>query len=535
MRFGRKHGLPKQLLIVFTLLVFLLAYFPSHTLVLSVQAQGEETYISKPVYPIEINASQIPIGSNYTLVYNLQANVTYHPYFYGEWINNGSEPKTDYDVYVYNPLGQLESIHTPSAGLPPHLGDNVTYPYFTPKYSGNYTFVICNDPSESQAAQAGTFMLIQNVETNRWYQQYIQGTVNDQPVQNTSWAYEFQTSSRHIEVKINVPNTLDMYEARLYLMANPSQSMGTTLDNACLAWEPGLYGNVSGVFGGYNLDSKGFRGSAYASCEYPGQDMLINYTSPYAGESLYHLVLIGQVGEGAVSFAVQTDFQGPSIDITNAPLNVFPEQQVNMTFKVNGTTELSQVQMQYTNDNWNTSQTATLVSNQTRIFTAVIPGQPAGTQVRYNLTATDMVDNKAQYQGSYAVKYATVMNFTLKTKVWTLGRKVTISGSIQPAADNLTVEVTFEPFNGSTTQKIVNTLANGTFFVSFVPNATGKWTVQAVYLGDDSHFSSESDVVEVSVVAENGFFGSYSIYIYATIGAIATAMIAVVAIRKRRE
>jgi hypothetical protein len=500
----------------------------------NVKAQGTENFVNKPVYPIKINASEIPIGSNYTLVYSLQANTTYHGYFYGKWINNGSEPKTDYDVYVYNPQGELESIHTEAAGLPEHLGDNVTYPYFAPKYSGNYTFVIRNDPRESQAAEAGTFMLIQHVETNKWYEQYIQGKVNDQPVQNTSWAFEFQTSSKNLEIKIRVPDTLDMYEARLYLMADPSQGKGAILNNVSLAWEPGLYGNRSGVYGGYNLDSKEYRGLAYASCEYPGQDMFINYTSPYNGESLYHLVLIGEAGDGIVSFAVKTDFQGPSIDIANAPQKVFPEQQVNMTFRVDGNTELNQVQMQYTNDNWNVSQTATLASNQSRVYTAAIPRQPAGTQIRYNITVTDVINNTARYQGSYVVKYATVMNFTLNTKVWALGRNATISGSVQPAAGNLTIKVTFKPYNGSMVQKIVHTLANGTFFVSFAPNATGKWTVKTECLEDNTYFGSASGTVEFSVVPESDFFGANSMYIYAGVGVAMVAMIAVVVVRKRR-
>lgn len=525
----------RQSTIVLCLSAFLLACTLTCIGIPKVKAQGAETYISKPVYPIRINASEIPIGSNYSLIYDLQANTTYHVYFYGNWTNNGSNPKTDYDVYVYNPLGELESIHTPSAGLPPHLGDNVTSPYFTPKYSGNYTFVISNSPRYSQGAEAGTFMLIQHLETNMWYQQYIQGTVNDQQVQNTSWAFEFETSSKNIEIEINVPDTLDMYEARLYLMANPSQGKGTMLNNVSLAWEPGLYGNISGNFGGYNLDAKQYRGSAYASCEYPGQDMLINYTSPYNGESLYHLVFIGETGEGVISFVVKTDFRGPSIDIIDAPQKVFPEQQANMTFRVNGTTELNQVQLQYTKDNWNTSQTVALASNQSRVYTAAIPGQPAGTQIRYNLTAIDMVGNKAKYDGSYVAKYATVMNFTLKTKAWTLGKSVTIAGSIQPATGNLTVEMIFEPSNGSTIQKLVYTLTNGTFFVSFAPNATGKWTVQAECLEDNTHFGSVSNTVEFSVVPNNSLFGAFSIYIYASVGMAMITVIAVVVVRRRRS
>ena len=65
-----------------------------------------------------------------------------------------------------------------------------------------------------------------------------------------------------------------MYEARLYAMSNP-QSL--VINNAPLPWEPGLYGERSGNVGGYNLNSEGYRGVAYASCEYKGQDMSLSY------------------------------------------------------------------------------------------------------------------------------------------------------------------------------------------------------------------------------------------------------------------
>jgi hypothetical protein len=482
-----------------------------------------------------INNSQISIGSNWTLIYNLQANTTYHIYFYGNWINNSSQPKTDYNVYVYNPLGELESIHTPSAGLPPHLGDNVSYAFFTPKCSGNYSFVIQNDPRESQAAQAGTFMVIQHIDTDEWYQQFIQGCVNNLPVENTSWAFEFMTASKHIEVKVQVPDTLDMYEARLYLMANPSQGVGTILNNVSLAWEPGLYGNVSGAFGGYNLNAKGYRGSAYASCEYPGQSMLINYTSPYSGESLYHLVFIGQGGAGNINFAVKTDFQSPSINMTSLPQEVFPGQQVNMNFTVNGEAKLEQISVQYSKDGWNTSQTAPTVLGTKNDYTATIPEQPAGTKIGYNITAIDVMDNRAQYLNSYAVKYPTVTNCTLKTRVWTLGRNAAISGFVKPAAGNLTIEVTFTSQNGSIVERFAQTLANGTFFASFSPNATGKWTVQATCLEDDLHFGSASEVIEFSVVNGNSLLSGDMIYVYSAVGMVAIVAIAVVVIRRRNE
>jgi hypothetical protein len=527
--------LPKWSSIVLTLSLFLLVYTLSRASIPSVRAQGEETYVSKPAFPVRINNSQISIGSNWTLIYSLQANNTYHIYFYGAWINNGSRPKTDYNVYVYNPLGELESIHTPSAGLPPHLGDNVSYPFFTPKYTGNYSFVIQNDPRESQAAQAGTFMLIRHVDTNEWYQQFIQGCVKNVPVENTSRAFEFMTASKHVEVDVQVPSTLDMYEARLYLMANPTQGMGTTLNNVSLAWEPGLYGNVSGAFGGYNLDAREYRGMAYASCEYPGQSMLINYTSPYQGDSLYHLVFIGQQGAGNIDFLVKTDFRGPSINMTNLPQKVFPGQQVNMNFTVDGETKLEQISMRYSKDGWNTSEIMPVVLDLKNTYAATIPEQPAGTKIEYNITATDVVGNKAQYLNSYTVKYPTVTNCTLKTRVWTLGRNTTISGFVKPAAGNLTIEVTFTPQNGSIVERYTQTLANGTFFANFSPNATGKWTVKATCLEDDLHFGSVSEGFEISVVNESSLLSGYMMYICAGIGMMTILVIAVVIIRRRGE
>jgi len=56
--------------------------------------------------------------------------------------------KTDYDVYIFNPRGDLESVHTESAGLPEHLGNTVDDPFFTPELTGKYYFVILNDPRD---------------------------------------------------------------------------------------------------------------------------------------------------------------------------------------------------------------------------------------------------------------------------------------------------------------------------------------------------------------------------------------------------
>ena len=70
-----------------------------------------------------------------------------------------------------------------------------------------------------------------------------------------------------------------MYEARLYMMANPSTNLGTVLNGLPLPIEEGLYGTLTGIYGGYNVDSDGIRiNQAMARSEYTGEDMLINFT-----------------------------------------------------------------------------------------------------------------------------------------------------------------------------------------------------------------------------------------------------------------
>jgi len=198
---------------------------------------GNWTYIKKLMFPVKISESQIPIGANWTILCHLTANHKYHIYFYGDWVDTEPDVKTDYDIYVHNPFGELEGYHTQSAELPEHLGISITSiekPFFIPKHTGNYTFIIRNDPRESQNAQAATFMIIENAECNSWHEVFIEGKEKDIHVENTGWAFEFVTESEQIEVWVKVPDTLDMYEARLYLMANPEAGIGEMLNDCKL-------------------------------------------------------------------------------------------------------------------------------------------------------------------------------------------------------------------------------------------------------------------------------------------------------------
>jgi len=336
-----------------------------------VNSWGNCTYLEKPMFPVQIQSSQIPIGQNWTIICPLQAGHNYHVYFYGAYINVTAQAKTDYDVYVYDPKGNLESIHTQSAGLPEHLGTTVNNALFTPTQSGNYTFLINNNPVDSKGAEKGTFMIIENLQCDQWYTSTVEGTNGGNAVFHTNWAYEFETNASHVQLYVKVPDTLDMYEARLYLMNN---AQSPTLDGYPLAWEAGLYGNLTGSTGGYNFEPNGYRGVAYASCEFMGQSMTLNYTSSNTGPNLYQLVLIGEVGSGNIQLMLKSNFE--KVPLTTSTIRVFPDTPTDLTFTSNGT-NLETAQLSYTTNNWSKTTVMNMgISNQT--CNAMIPGQPGG-------------------------------------------------------------------------------------------------------------------------------------------------------------
>jgi hypothetical protein len=493
---------------------------------------GNWTYMEKPMFPVLFNDSQIPVGENWSIVCPLVANHSYHGYFYGAWVNNGSEPKTDYDIYVYDPMGELEGYHTQAAGLPEHLGTTVDEPFFVPKYSGNYTFVIANDARDSKAAEQATFMIIENVECNVWHEHYVEGTDNNSlPVFDTSWGYEFVTESQNIEVWIKVPKTLDMYEVRLYLMTDPESKNETVLNGVPLAWEPGLYGERNGTVGGYNLESKEYRGLAYASCEFYGQDMFLNFTSPYAGKSLYHLVFIGEVGSGTTEFLVKTEFNNTCLVPLTVPEKVYPYNDTAVAYTSNST-DLENATLQYSTDGWKNVSDLEMEILDNRTCRAVIPSQGAGAFVSYRVEADDVLRNVLVADGSYSVKYPSTLNISLIRNTTQLGENITVKGCLTPLDEDVPIRVCFTSANESR-EVVCHTLANGTFAASFKPETAGNWTVQARFDGDASVYDGVSPQLAVKV-EEQSLFAKYSLYIGGGLGAVAMVGV-VVYFRRSRE
>jgi hypothetical protein len=436
--------------------------------------KGNYTQLDKPVFPVMIYDSQIQIGANWTITCPLQANHNYHIYCYGKWVSTSSTAKTDYNIYVYDPTGNLESSHTEAAGFPEHLGTTVEVPLFTPTQSGNYSFVIKNDARGSAGAQQATFMIVENLDCNRWYSTSMEGKdVNGRSSFHTCWTYEFITNESKIEVYLKIPQTLDMYEARLYLMNNPGSP---SLDSYPLPWEPGLYGNQSGVVGGYNFENDGYRGVSYESCGYKGQPMFLNYTSPNSGMNLYQLVLIGEEGSGDVQFIAKTDFAKVILSPVIPVGRVFPNNATTLSFSTNGAA-FSQANLFYSTDNWLSTNTIPMdISNKT--CNATIPGQPTGTIVQYQVNASDILENQFSTNGNYTVKTQPTLTITLAKDTILLGQNVTITGTLTPSDESSTISVQY--FSTNTTDSLTFPVAaDGTFTGTYQPAATGTLAVLA--------------------------------------------------------
>jgi len=492
-----------------------------------VQSHSNWTYIEKPMFPVMLSQSQIPIGQNWTIICPLEANLSYHVYCYGKWIEKGSEPKTDYDIYVYNPNGELEGYHTASAGMLENLGSAVDAAFFVPRYSGNYTFIIVNDARESAAAQQATFMIIQNIQCNTWYEHYMNAKNESWSISKNCWAYEFVSDSKRLEIWVKVPDNLDVYEVRLYLMADPKTA--TVVNGVPLAWEAGLYGNKSSVIGGYDPEKGVYRGIAYASCENFGQDMLINFTALYTGKNLYHLVLISEKGNGTLRFLIKTIFDA-GLQASIIPNKIYSNENTTVAY-TSKSTDLLNATLQYSTDNWKNTTNVVMEILGNRTCRAVIPKQSAGVLVSYIVKATDVLENVLVAKGSYSVKSPSLLNMSLTYEAIVIGGNITVSGYLTPEADHTLIMLYFNSANQS--QYIAcYTAEDGSFTGSFRPSMTGIWTVQARFSGDASRYDSSSQRLSFSV-EEPTFLAKYGLYMVIGACVAVAAIVGIVVYRKK--
>ena len=460
---------------------------------------GNKTVVTKPVDIVRINKGQIPVGETWTYTYRLKANLTYHIYLLGDWADP-AEHRTDYDIIVYEVSGRtlkFVSSHTESAGLPEQVGNDGYGRYFRPSRTGTYYISVVNDPLESSAAEAGTLMAIEHIETNRWYSRYMRGKANEKPVRETTWAYEFNTSADRIRVYVDVPGSLDMYEARLYVMANPAAKVGGLLNGIPVAWGPGLRGERSGIYGGFNFDPQGFRNmDAMASCEHSGEDMVIDYAPTVGGDLLYHIVLIAEYFSGTVEFIVQTDFEPPTLELIDPPDIVESGEPTGLEVSVRDGTAVESVSLGFSIDGgvrWKQLDVSEQVDG---IYGGVIPAFGGGTVVDYVFEAEDEMGNGGEVRGNFAFMSSPSLELHLGEDEIKGGESITANGHLDEGGKE--VEIIYQ-LGDAVSNFTVTTADSGHFNHIFTPDTTGDWQVSAHFAGDDASLPASSETLSFAV------------------------------------
>lgn len=465
----------------------------------------KETEVMKPVDPVFINGYGSPIhieiGEEWGLFYPLEADKRYHIVLVGDWINNGSDPLADYDIAVYDPYSRWMSIHTESAGLPEQVANDFRHWYFIPEVTGEYEFRIINDPRDSKNETGAIFMVIEHIDINEKYSRSLEGrdTLTDKELLLTSWAYEFNTSAPHFRIFVDVPSTLDMYEARLYAMANPKEEVGYNLYGVG-APVGTLFEGFQGAYGGFNTSCKGDRNPlAMASCEYSGEDMKFTYQSPsQAGNSsniFYYLVLIAEHGTGTVKFQIQTDYTAPKITLIESPEKGYAREEIPIAVSITEDSEVERVWVEFTDDDGETWDTEEL-ELQKNTYVCELPRFSAGANVNYTIFAEDAVGNIDSLDGWFPVKNKATLECSVSESTVKMGRNLDISGRISPPSEMVQLQ-----FQRGEQEEIVEVVTDisGYFTYSYDPSGPGEWTLRAISEGNEFDFPSSSNVIEFMV------------------------------------
>jgi hypothetical protein len=408
---------------------------------------------------------------------------------------NESDPITDYDIRVTGP-NNYRSSHTESAGLLEQVSISEAQPYFVPEASGKYTFKIINDKRDSESNQPAFFMLIEHIDVNEWYSVDLEGRDDaQQEVLNSGWGYEFNTTSSKIKISVIVPDNgpLDMYEARLYAMANPDKGIGYGLNGVGIPL--GEYFNVfNGAWGGYNTSVGGDRNIlAMDSADRSGADLEFVYDSP-TGESgdniFYYLALIAEHEDDTVDFIIQTDFSDPEITIVNPPELVIEDDDTEIKVTIEDEADIEDVWIMYITDgeNWSREDLSSGVNG----YEATLENYLAGDFVEYIVYAEDEFENVGSTGSGFQVKKTATISCSIADMTLMGDQNAMITGVTTLESAPLHVNFT----NGDHVENFeIVTGEDGAFSLTFKPSVLGDWSFQAYFYGDNISIPTESNVL----------------------------------------
>lgn len=454
-----------------------------------------ELTISKP------SGNQYPVPGE--IKCGLEKGQKYHIFLVGDFVFNKTLAEsylTDYDVEVYDPYMRLVSRHTESAGKPEQVATGGPKQYFIPEMDGSYTFRIYNDPKDSQGNEAAVFMLIKHIEMNTKYEVTLYGKsrVGDSYPFDFNYAYEFDTPNDDYQLVIKVPDPegetgypgLDMYEARVYPMADPSAGVGHYLRGLGVPWGHLLSGENNGYYGGYNTSIEGASWIDYtASCEYSGQDMVVTFGKPVHNVTetvvddptvFYYLVLLAEYDYGTVEFYLKTDYSPLNVTLLNPDVVGYTGDETTIYVDVDAHHRVDRVWMNYTTDDWETEDTVELRKCEEG-YKGNLPKFKLNDVVKYKVSASDEVDNKGSTRGEFEVKNEVDLSFSASRVSLYGGESLTILG----ASSLSNTDHTLRFVSGSRSKTVavkINTV--GEFQCTYTPEWVGDYEVTLEYGGD---------------------------------------------------
>jgi hypothetical protein len=464
----------------------------------------ETSKVPKPVDPVFINdgIDTIEIGpphewDSWFLEYDLKRDHKYHVFLVGDFVINSTDPVTDYDIYTYLPNGFKNGTHTESAGLPEQAFSDGVHQYFVPSSSGEYTFEIKYDDRDSENDSdplPAIFMLIEHIDVNEWYDQELEGRDwQDNEVWNTAWAYEFNTTSSQIRVSVDVPRSVDMYEARLYAMADTESGIGYDLYDIGAPFGE-YFTAFSGEYGGYNTSSRGDRNiDAMDSGEFKGDPLDFTYDTPsgHSGRNIfYYLVLIAEDGKGTVDFIIQTDFSPPELTILDPPELVIEDEDTEIRVTIDDEADIEEVWIEYTNDgeDWSREDLSSGVDG----YEVTLENYWAGDFVNYTVYAEDEFGNVGSTGSSFKVKKTATISCSITDMTLMGNQDAKISGVTTLESSPIHVNFT----NGDMVKDLnIVTKEDGTFSLTYNPPVLGDWSFQAYFAGDNFSLPAESNVL----------------------------------------
>ena len=516
------------------LLCFLLILLASSTPVPVVK--GASVTLKKPFEPVFINVEapkpwddgqheltiELPTGNQYPVPgevkCSLEKGQKYHIFLVGEFVFNktlSSSDLTDYDIEVYDPYMRLISRHTESAGQPEQAVTGGPKKYFVPEMDGTYTFRIYNDPKDSGGEESAVFMLIKHIEMNTEYNVTLYGKprVGEPYPFWFNYAYEFDTPNDDYQLVVKVPDPdlergyagLDMYEARVYPMASPSQGVGHYLKGIGVPWGHLLSGSIEGIYGGYNTSIEGASSIEYtASCEYSGEDMLVTFGKPVHNETetvvddptvFYYLVLLAEYDYGTVEFYLKTDYRPLNVTLLNPGVVGYNGEETTIYVDVEAYHRVESVSMNYTTDNWKTEDTVELRKCEEG-YKGNIPKFQLNDVVKYKVIASDEVDNKGSTRGEFEVKNKVDLSLSGSRTSLKGGESLTVLGSSSLSNTDHTIRF----ICGSRSKTVtVKTNTVGEFQYTYTPQWVGDYEATVEYGGDGINHAAVSHIREFSV------------------------------------